>query len=198
MIETKRCFISGPMTGIEDFNRPAFMAAEEALKLAGFSVFNPAWMNFDGGFDNDAIMAIDLVALSHCNYIYQLDGWAYSKGASAEWNAALAMGIKSVSHEWLDWYLGTLEKKALQNLAEEHVVLMEDPEEVFGDEPEYLSKFEGEWQQKADEMNKARVDKLKAEKEVLEKATVGWNKENPKVITKASEYQPSKKETCFA
>ena len=106
MLETKRCFISGPMTGIKDWNRPAFMEAEERLKAAGFSVFNPAWMNFDdGGFGNEAIMAIDLAALSHCNYIYQLEGWEKSKGASAEWSFAVSAGIKFVNHEWLDWYL---------------------------------------------------------------------------------------------
>lgn len=104
MLETKRVFISGPMTGYEDYNRPAFMEAEEKLRKAGFSVFNPAWMNFDAGFSNDAIMAIDLCALSHCNYIYQLEGWDKSKGASAEWMTALSMGIKPVNDSWLEWY----------------------------------------------------------------------------------------------
>ena len=112
MIETKRCFISGPMTGIEDWNRPAFMEAEEKLKAAGFSVFNPAWLNFDdGGFGNEAIMAIDIAALSHCNYIYQLEGWEKSKGASAEWSFALSAGIKFVNHSWLQWFLTEKEKR---------------------------------------------------------------------------------------
>ena len=104
MFDTKRVFISGPMTGIEDFNRPAFMDAEEKLKSAGFSVFNPAWLRFDSGFDNAAIMAVDLAALSHCNYIYQLEGWEKSKGASAEWSFALSSGIKFINHDWLNWF----------------------------------------------------------------------------------------------
>lgn len=115
MLETKRVFISGPMTGYEDFNRPAFMEAEEKLKKAGFSVFNPAWMNFDSGFSNDAILSIDLVALSHCNYIYQLPGWKYSKGASAEYTFALASGIQFVNVDWLEWYLGQVDKKIISD-----------------------------------------------------------------------------------
>ena len=118
MFDIKRVFISGPMTGIEDYNRPAFMAAEEKLKKAGFSVFNPAWMRFDSGFGNDAIMAIDLMALSHCNYIYQLEGWDKSKGASAEWMTALAMGIKPVNVEWLNWYVEKNKEKILKDFEE--------------------------------------------------------------------------------
>ena len=103
-METKRCFISGPMTGLPNLNKEAFFEAEDKLKKAGFSVFNPARLGFDdGGFSDQAIMAVNLVALSHCNYIYQLEGWAYSKGASAEWSFAIGTGIKTVNHEWLDW-----------------------------------------------------------------------------------------------
>lgn len=112
MLESKRAFISGPMTGIEDFNRPAFMEAQEKLRKAGFSVFNPAWMDFDdGGFEGGMILAIDLVALSHCNYIYQLEGWEKSKGASAEWSFALNAGIKMINHEWIEWYLKEKEER---------------------------------------------------------------------------------------
>ncbi len=106
MIEAKKVFISGPMTGYPDFNRPAFMEAETNLKAAGFSVFNPAWLKVDGGFTDQDLMAIDLAALSRCNYIYQLEGWQNSKGASAEWMAAIWSGISTVNKEWLDWYIG--------------------------------------------------------------------------------------------
>lgn len=105
-METKRAFISGPMTGYDDFNRPAFFEAEEKLRKAGFSVFNPAWLRFDdGGFTDQDIMAIDIEALSRCNYIYQLEGWPNSKGASAEWQFAMSTGIKTINHDWLEWYL---------------------------------------------------------------------------------------------
>lgn len=107
MLEPNKVFISGPMTGYPEWNKPAFMEAEKNLRAAGFSVFNPAWLLDCTGFEEEDFMAIDLAALSRCNYIYQLDGWDKSKGASAEWMAANWAGIKSINHEWLSWYIQT-------------------------------------------------------------------------------------------
>lgn len=104
-MEIGKVFISGPMTGYEDFNRKEFMRAEELLRDAGFSVFNPARMDFDAAWSPQDIMAIDLVALSRCSFIYQLPGWKDSKGASAENEAARSMGIKTINKSWLDWYV---------------------------------------------------------------------------------------------
>lgn len=100
----KKVFISGPMSGLPNDNREAFMEAEKLLRAAGFSVFNPAWMSFDSAWSNGDIAAIDLAALKRCNYIYQLDGWEKSKGASAEWMVAMWCGLKPVNKEWLHWY----------------------------------------------------------------------------------------------
>ena len=110
-MEVKKVFISGPMTGYENFNREAFNGAETALRMAGFSVFNPAWLDFDDFWDYKDIMDIDLEALKHCNYIYQLDGWEQSEGACIEWEYAKGAGIKIVNHSWLNWYLGELERR---------------------------------------------------------------------------------------
>lgn len=110
-MDSKRVFISGPMSGIKDYNKPAFDEAERKLRAVGFSVFNPAWMNFDKGWDNKSIADIDLAALSHCDYIYQLEGWESSQGATAEWQAAQWMGIESVNKSWLDWYVNEMWKR---------------------------------------------------------------------------------------
>lgn len=105
MLETNKVFISGPMRDYPNMNKDAFMEAEKELRTAGFSVFNPAWLLDCTGFDESDFMAIDLAALSRCNYIYQLEGWENSTGATAEWQAAKWAGIKPINHEWLSWYI---------------------------------------------------------------------------------------------
>lgn len=42
------CFLSGPMSDIEDYNRPAFNEAARELRAMGLKVFNPAEIQ-DGG-----------------------------------------------------------------------------------------------------------------------------------------------------
>lgn len=104
MLEPSKVFISGPMTGYEEYNRPAFIEAEKKLKAAGFTVVNPATFGIDD-LSRAEIARIDLNALLSCNYIYQLDGWDKSKGASAEWMVALWADIKPVNDSWLAWYI---------------------------------------------------------------------------------------------
>ena len=115
MVKVKKVFISGPMTGLPNLNREAFNEAEEKLKAAGFSVFNPAWFKFDSGFSDDDIAAIDLAALHRCDYIYQLEGWERSKGASSEWMVAMWADLKPINKEWLEWYVDTTSKKEVKN-----------------------------------------------------------------------------------
>lgn len=110
MFEPKKVFISGPMSGYPDWNKPAFMRAESELKAAGFSVFNPAWLNVDEHWTNQDLMAIDLAALSRCDYIYQLEGWENSKGARAEYMAAVWSGCEIVNHSWLEFYVKERQK----------------------------------------------------------------------------------------
>lgn len=97
----KKVFISGPMSGYDNFNREAFMEAEKKLKDAGYSVFNPAWLDFDETWDTASIMAIDMAALSRCDAIYQLDGWRESMGAKAEYRTAEWLGLDILEPNFL-------------------------------------------------------------------------------------------------
>ena len=91
----KKVFISGPMSGIKDFNKPAFDQAEKELTEAGYSVFNPARMQLDTDvWTHENIMSIDLAALDKCDYIYMLPKWYYSKGAIQEYHYANAIGVE--------------------------------------------------------------------------------------------------------
>lgn len=87
-----KVFISGPMSGYDDFNRPAFMEAEKMLKEAGFDVFNPAWLDVGNEWNKGELLAIDICALSHCDAIFLLKDWDRSTGAQLE----SAYSIKSV------------------------------------------------------------------------------------------------------
>ena len=88
-------FISGPMSGIPNYNRDAFNEAEKMLKKAGYSVFNPAWLQLDEKlWGSKEIARIDISALSSFDYIFQIDGWDLSLGAKAEAAVAKWMGIE--------------------------------------------------------------------------------------------------------
>lgn len=93
-----KIFISGPMTGIKDFNKHSFMMAETRLRLLGHSPFNPSWLNFDKNWTNEEMLAVDLAALALCDGIFMLDGWEDSKGANIEYDFAVA-NDKKIFHE---------------------------------------------------------------------------------------------------
>ena len=93
----KRLYLAGPMTGIEDFNFPAFndMAAE--LRARGYVVENPAEHGVVDGADWADYMAYDLTRLGLCGQVAVLPGWENSKGARLEVHIARELGMKVVN-----------------------------------------------------------------------------------------------------
>ncbi len=89
---SKIIYISGPMTGHEDYNRQAFYKAEARLKSAGFVVLNPA-VNPEG-LSYAQYMLIDVAMLNVCDCIYMLIGHEDSPGAKAELALAKSMKFK--------------------------------------------------------------------------------------------------------
>jgi hypothetical protein len=77
-----RLYLSAPMTGIKDFNRPAMLAAEKELKSAGFSVVNPA--RLPSGKAWQWYMHRALRDIPTCGAMAQLDGWRRSIGCMIE------------------------------------------------------------------------------------------------------------------
>lgn len=97
-------YLSGPMTGLPDFNYLAFRRAAAALRLAGHRVYNPAEYPHKGPPE---LFPIRQAFASYCNFIcleadtiILLPGWRASKGANAERQLALNCGIDIV--EWLE------------------------------------------------------------------------------------------------
>jgi len=115
-----KLYIAGPMRGIRAFNFPAFFDTEMTLNGWGYETVNPARRDVDNGFTNydtltgdedltelgfnlRSALAWDLDQIAtRCDGIATLPGWHKSKGAKAEVNTAIALGlpVKSVS-EWI-------------------------------------------------------------------------------------------------
>lgn len=89
-----RIYLSGPMSGCEEHNFPAFHAAAVELASLGWAVINPA-TNFGGRLDlaRDVYLRRDIELLLTCQAICMLDGWQKSAGASLEYLLARELGF---------------------------------------------------------------------------------------------------------
>lgn len=92
----KRVYLSGPMTGMPDWNFPAFNAEAARLRALGYDVVNPAEINPDTTTHYNECLRHDLQALLTCDTIAMLDGWMDSNGAHLEMHIAHRVGIKVV------------------------------------------------------------------------------------------------------
>lgn len=86
-------YISGPMTGLPEFNKPAFFAAEEALQAMGFVVVNPARNGLPDTAEWHQHMRADIKMLMDCTAVAMLDGWWLSRGARLEQDIAKRLGM---------------------------------------------------------------------------------------------------------
>ncbi len=93
-----RLYLSGPMSGIENFNYPAFHAKAAQLREAGFDVVNPAEITTDTTASWEDCLRQDIAELVTCTGIHLLPGWENSKGAKLELYIATALGM-TVTHD---------------------------------------------------------------------------------------------------
>jgi hypothetical protein len=90
-------YLSGPMTGLPDFNRPAFHAAAAALRAQGYVVINPA--EVDLGLDATWVdyMRIHLAEIARrVTQVFVLPGWESSRGAQLEVHVARSLELPVV------------------------------------------------------------------------------------------------------
>lgn len=95
----KSVYVCGPMSGIKDFNHPAFHAKAAELRAAGEEVINPAEFDAEIGPDQpwSTYLRRDLVLLAErCDKIVLLDGWERSHGARLEQYVAEKLGMTIV------------------------------------------------------------------------------------------------------
>lgn len=102
-----KVYIAGPMSGMKDFNFPAFFEAERQLEELGYEVINPA--HNDGATVQEALqsagtpespnklwsyyMKRDLPHVMDVDMLCVLPGWQKSKGATLEVTVARALGL---------------------------------------------------------------------------------------------------------
>lgn len=100
-IMMNRIYVSGPVTGYDEYNKPAFdNVKEKLLKLRFDEVITP----FDVSLTKDDKLWIDYMkediqALLTCNAICMLNGSSYSKGAMIEQNIAIGLGYDIIFEE---------------------------------------------------------------------------------------------------
>lgn len=95
----KRVFISGPITGTDDYME-RFAAAEDHLRSEGYIPLNPTKFSkhlLEAEFNWGEFMDITLSLLRQCSGIYMLDGWEKSAGAKFEYQFALANNYQFIN-----------------------------------------------------------------------------------------------------
>lgn len=87
-------YLAGPMSGIPEFNYPAFNAKATELRALGIEVRNPA--ENDGGSTDktwNEYMRLAIRSLLECDEILLLPRWENSRGARIEKFIAEELGM---------------------------------------------------------------------------------------------------------
>lgn len=93
-------YLSGPMTGLPDYNYPAFNALAAALRGRGFVVNNPAEAGSIGRSWEECMRAA-IRMLCGSDVVVALPGWENSRGAKIEVGLATDLGLGLVFAEAL-------------------------------------------------------------------------------------------------
>jgi len=89
-----RVYLAGPMTGLPNYNYPAFHAAAKVLRDLGHQVLNPAENPAPACGTWQGYMRMALAQLVQCDCIVLLPGWAESRGARIERKLAQVLHIE--------------------------------------------------------------------------------------------------------
>ena len=89
----RRVYVAGPMTGLSEYNFPAFNEAAAMLRAEGWHVENPAEHGVVDGANWADYLHYDIGRLATCSTVYLLHGWSRSKGAALEVYIAESLGM---------------------------------------------------------------------------------------------------------
>ncbi|TEA79820.1 DUF4406 domain-containing protein [Allopusillimonas ginsengisoli] len=88
-----KLYLSGPMTGLQDLNFPAFHRHAAHLRTGGYEVVNPAELVKDPSTRWEECLRLDIAQLVQCDAVAMLPGWEQSRGARLERYIALELGM---------------------------------------------------------------------------------------------------------
>ena len=93
-----KIYIAGPMTGLPEFNYPAFHAKAAELRAIGHNVKSPAEHDFDvKDFPlREAFADYTNYICTQAEAVHMLEGWHKSHGARIEHDLAVYLGLKVV------------------------------------------------------------------------------------------------------
>lgn len=94
---TTRMYLSGPMSGLPDFNYPTFRRIAADLTSRGYVVSNPADNGLPDGLSWEDYIRTDIRMLLDCDAVVVLPGWETSRGASLEVTIARALGMPVIA-----------------------------------------------------------------------------------------------------
>lgn len=114
-----KLYLAGPMSGLPEFNFPAFDAAAYRLRNQGHEVISPADLDRQDGFDPSGATGFevlslafrerfarnDLQALLEVDAVALLPGWQDSTGARNEVRIACWLGLPLLDADTLDQIL---------------------------------------------------------------------------------------------
>lgn len=92
----KRIYLAGPMTGLPEYNYPAFHAEAARLRALGFHVENPAENQTPECGTWEGYMRNSVRQMLTCDAVAFLPGWAESRGALLERYIAQQVGLATV------------------------------------------------------------------------------------------------------
>jgi hypothetical protein len=92
-----RIYIAGPMTGLPEFNYPAFNAAAAAWRADGWDVVNPA-EEHDGKTDlpYEEYVKVDIPQIASCDALAVLPGWNGKGARGSVWERYIAEYIYKI------------------------------------------------------------------------------------------------------